>query len=880
MHRVLPTVLLTTLLALPSPAAESPWKEVRSPHFLVVTNGSDKAAQRLAWQFEQVRAVLGKLWPGAQLDDRKPFLVFAAKDEATLAALAPEFWERKGFRPVSVHVSEADRHFVALRLDVSEPGDVGTNPYFHAFRAYVGVCLAAALPPSTPFWLSRGLGEVHGNIVVRAREVDLGRPVTWHLERLRAETRYRPVDLVKVTRSSPEATDETLAHRFDASAWAFVHYLSFGDQGAHAGKLSRFVQLLAQGRPVEAAQQESLGDLAQYEQGFSRYASQSLFAYAKADLALQLEPATLAVRTLGAAESAGLRAGLHVALQRPVEARALVEEARRADPALPMSWEVEGRLLDREGRKEEALTAYLAAVERGSRSAQVHYRAAQLLWQPQPDRALQARMADLLQKAVELDPGHADAASYLAETRLALGDAEPALGLARKAVELDPQAAYHRTVLARVLLALKQPAEARAEAQHALSLADASEEREQARWVLDQLASQQGAPVAALRVGQQTAVTSLPDASKPSPVTVEVEFEVADTRGKPLALAKGEVQLRQDGQPEELTAFASDPKTGLHQVRYRPRSGKPGAVSLQLLRAGASPRGPGGGPLQLRVVQDLRDFEVPLVAALDAAGEPRPFPLATSVLQFEQAADGLHNTLVVELPMRGVKFDAGQAHVSLLARVRAADGSEVRRVALDSPIDPGSGVVQRIVWMTNLHLKPGRYSFDAAASDQRGQQIAVARQALVVPEPQLGLRLSTLSLLAPEGALASSDSGPDQPLKVGDGNVVPAVEAVYVAGSRVQLPFYLAVYRDRASSEAVELAFELRRGEEMVAQGPLKALPASPEVRYTNTVPLERLTPGDYELKLLASQGGSSTAAAASFRLLDADQFLKERGTR
>ena len=51
--------LCAALLAVPLLAAPTPWIEVKSPHFTVVTNDSEKQARRTAWQFEQIRAAAG-----------------------------------------------------------------------------------------------------------------------------------------------------------------------------------------------------------------------------------------------------------------------------------------------------------------------------------------------------------------------------------------------------------------------------------------------------------------------------------------------------------------------------------------------------------------------------------------------------------------------------------------------------------------------------------------------------------------------------------------------------------------------------------------------------------------------------------------------------
>src|SRR5512133_263437 len=101
--------------ARPGAAADRPWVEVTSPHFAVVSDAGEKEGRRIAWQFEQVRALLQKLWPWAHADFDRPVLVFAVRNEQALKELAPAFWEKKGgSRPSSVFVSAADRHWVAL----------------------------------------------------------------------------------------------------------------------------------------------------------------------------------------------------------------------------------------------------------------------------------------------------------------------------------------------------------------------------------------------------------------------------------------------------------------------------------------------------------------------------------------------------------------------------------------------------------------------------------------------------------------------------------------------------------------------------------------------------------------------------------------------
>lgn len=83
-------------------AADS-WIEVKSGHFTVISNASDGTARNVAWQFEQIRSVLEATFPWAKLETARPLTVIAVKDENSMRAMAPEYWEQKGgLRPASV----------------------------------------------------------------------------------------------------------------------------------------------------------------------------------------------------------------------------------------------------------------------------------------------------------------------------------------------------------------------------------------------------------------------------------------------------------------------------------------------------------------------------------------------------------------------------------------------------------------------------------------------------------------------------------------------------------------------------------------------------------------------------------------------------------
>jgi hypothetical protein len=72
------------------------WFEVRTPHFVVLTDTNEKQARRVADQFERMRAVFHLLMPAAADDAGSPIIVLALKDKKAFQALEPEVYLAKG----------------------------------------------------------------------------------------------------------------------------------------------------------------------------------------------------------------------------------------------------------------------------------------------------------------------------------------------------------------------------------------------------------------------------------------------------------------------------------------------------------------------------------------------------------------------------------------------------------------------------------------------------------------------------------------------------------------------------------------------------------------------------------------------------------------
>jgi tetratricopeptide (TPR) repeat protein len=493
-RRVSGLLAFVSVLAAAAPCrAADQWLEIKSPHFTVVSNAGQGAARNLAWQMEQIRSAVGAIWPWAHLDLDRPFIVLGAKDEQSMRALTPRYWEEKGsMHPVSVWVEGADRYYLAVRTDVKGEDYRNLNPYQTSYFSYVTLVLRQSVVKPLPFWLERGLAAVLSNTVVTDKQVLVGPPIPRYISQLRDGPRLRVGELVSMAPHSPALRGDDAAWRFDVEAWALVHLLWFGDQGAHAGALQHFLDAVLAGTDAGNAFREALGAPDAWESALSVYVSRNIFSFQQLQVDATAKREAFPARPLEVPESASVRALFHVAMNRPADARAAIDEARKAGSA-PGSYEAEAELLDREGKHDDAVAAYQRAVDGGASSAYAYRRLASLLWRrsgnPSHDDMMQ--IASLLGKATGLNTRDDYAYAMLGEARSILGEKD-GLGLVRRAISLAPQEADHHLTAARVLARERNFDGAQKEVEAAVALARTDDERQRGRELAQWLQTARG----------------------------------------------------------------------------------------------------------------------------------------------------------------------------------------------------------------------------------------------------------------------------------------------------------------------------------------------------------------------------------------------------
>jgi tetratricopeptide (TPR) repeat protein len=427
------------------------WTEVRSPHFTVVTDGNERQGRRLADQFEAIRAVFEQTLR-LRVESGRPFVVMAFKDEKSMRAAMPEYWEKKGrAHPAGRFSSGGEKLYAVIRLDAG-----GENPYATVYHEYTHMVLQLNVR-SLPLWMSEGLAEFYGNSAIGEKEVGLGRPNASLIQILREGRQLPLAELFRVTYDSPYYTEAAKVPMFYAESWALTHYLILAEktEAGQRNRLSRVLSLLGQGVDQDEAVRRVFDDLGKLQADLARYVERSAFPYLRIKTKAADTPEDFSARVLSPAETAARLGDFQLQDRRPQDAKPLLEEALRLQPDLASAQESLGFLFMRQGDRAEALRWFDRAIAGDSRSFLAHYYHATLtlIELGTTDGAGQAEAS--LRKALQLNPYFAPA--YIALARLFLRDdqkVERALELARKAVDLEPGSFSNQMMLGNVLVRL------------------------------------------------------------------------------------------------------------------------------------------------------------------------------------------------------------------------------------------------------------------------------------------------------------------------------------------------------------------------------------------------------------------------------------------
>jgi hypothetical protein len=275
--------LLGVLLSPSAPAAEqSPWFEIHSTHFTVITDAGDKKGREVALRFEQMRAVFATLLMKQRLNQPLPLTILAFKSDKDYYQTAPL---RQG-QPIGVPgflVPGEDQNFIVLNLLQDESWRAVTHNFAHLMLNYNY--------PQAPGWFDEGLAEYFASIRLDEKKYeiggdpelhsaftedlpqnqqDAGNPPKSFTELLSGQAWLALPDLLTMKHETSTYVEGTHRTLFYAQSWITMHYLLHEKKLPETGTYFDLVE--NQHVPVEQAIQKAYGmTAAQFDQAVKDY---------------------------------------------------------------------------------------------------------------------------------------------------------------------------------------------------------------------------------------------------------------------------------------------------------------------------------------------------------------------------------------------------------------------------------------------------------------------------------------------------------------------------------------------------------------------------------------------------------------------------------
>jgi len=434
------------LILILAPLCPAGWTRVSSPQFEIFSDAGERDIRLLVRLLDQISNLLPPDGPRAA----RIFLF------ANLAEFRAYHDTAEGFFEAGM-----ERDYIVLHA-----GPALNRIVFHEFVHLVLSRSAVALPP----WFEEGTSELYSTVQPAGDRVRVGEPIPSHLATLQQAGWLTGAELSSITHISPEYG----SNRFYAESWALVHMLNLAP--AWRDGMPGFILALSAGQPPSEAFESAfgrsfdtaLGDLRQYV-GSMRPVTVGAPPPASIETHTELVSTQRATRAL---------IDLAIETHRDQQARHLVAAFAKENPQSPETPAVRASLALAEGRRDDALADFDAAIHLGTRDAAVYFEYAML----QQDRHAPREVVDgLVEKAIAFDPDFGQAHFLLGVRRTDDGNFASAVEQLTAAVHSRPRRSDYWHALGYAQFKLGKTADALASARRAVAVSETMTQEDMAR---------------------------------------------------------------------------------------------------------------------------------------------------------------------------------------------------------------------------------------------------------------------------------------------------------------------------------------------------------------------------------------------------------------
>ncbi len=275
----------------------------------------------------------------------------------------------------------------------------------------------------------------------------------------------------------------------------------------------------------------------------------------------------------------------------------------------------------------------------------------------------------------------------------------------------------------------------------------------------------------------------------------------------------------------------------------------------------------------------IRPFEVPLLKLFNQSNLPQDVKFQAKVLEFGNLPDGNASTVAVDVPISSLQVNKDTrsnlftAQVSIVAEIKDKDGTVVehfgeniaKRGAVESlAADPAASIILQ----RHFLAIPGQYMLDAAVYDEQGLKYGAQRMVFEIPKAQASPSLSPIVLVKRVDTINDDNDDPLEPMRYEKGKITPNLLGVVPAGAK-NVSLFFILHPDPKISGPTTLEMEASHNGHAGRRVPLplRLDSSAGTVPYLASFKGAALTPGDYDVKAILTQGGKTAVQEISFNV-------------
>lgn len=432
-----------------SVSAKEQWIRVSSKNFNLTGNADEKSIRDVAVRLEQFREALRQILKQLNFDSPIPttVVVFKTADDYKPFKPVKSNGETENI-VVGYFLPGQDVNYITLSAESQTAGNF--NVIFHEYTHFLvrNNLGESVIPP----WYNEGLAEYYETFAVEGdQKVTLGGAQS-KLPTLLARNNLIPFDtFFGIDNYTLHEQGSDGIGLFYAQAWALMHYLIHGNNGARKPQLDKFLKLVTTGASPKRAFAEAFQtDYAAMESELKKYIAQNTYAVATVLLQnkLSYDREEMKSAPLAEAEAEAYLGDLLYHSNRLAEAEARLRNSLKLNPALGLAQTSLGLVKLKQGDFAEAEKYLEKAVESDSENYLAQYNYAYVLsrrgmteygFVSEYDLDLADKMRRSLKKAIALNPDFAESYNLYAFVNVVRNEAiEEAIGYLNKALKIAP----------------------------------------------------------------------------------------------------------------------------------------------------------------------------------------------------------------------------------------------------------------------------------------------------------------------------------------------------------------------------------------------------------------------------------------------------------